>query len=181
MKENIRTKKRHGQTIKSAHAAHRSGFFALTLEQLQDALRCGVGGGQDAGAGLGEDLGAGEVGSFLGEIGVADGAFAGGYVFEGDAQAVHVGVEGISFKCAEAAAEDGDLADGALDDLTGGGCAAVGERGAAAGDDVAEEANVAVAELAGSGGLDSERYLLVAGDLRAKLELGAAAGDGEVA
>src|SRR5258706_1150465 len=107
MKENIRTKKRHGQTIKSAHAAHRSGFFALTLEQLQDALRCGVGGGQDAGAGLGEDLGAGEVGSFLGEIGVADGAFAGGYGFEWHGSGVHVGVEGDFVSDAAAAAWNG--------------------------------------------------------------------------
>src|SRR5258705_1766068 len=110
MKENIRTKKRHGQTIKSAHAAHRSRFFALTLEQLQDALRCGVGGGQDAGAGLGEDLGAGEVGSFLGEIGVSDGAFAGVYFFQGAAPACSCGGAGISFNRATDATSANALA-----------------------------------------------------------------------
>ncbi len=46
--------------------------LALMSQERKDALGAGVGGRQDAGAGLGEDLGAGEVGGFGGEVGVTD-------------------------------------------------------------------------------------------------------------
>src|SRR4051794_25602744 len=80
------------------------GYLVSALEEGEDALGGAVGGGEDGGAGLDEDLGAGELGGFLGEVGVADGALAGGDVFQSDAEGVHVGLEGVLLEGAQASA-----------------------------------------------------------------------------
>ena len=118
-------------------------------------MRGGVGLGEDAGAGLDEDLLAGEVAGFGGEVGVFDRGVAGGDVFEGDLQGVDVGLESVAFEGTEAAAEDGDLVDGVIDD--GGGLAGVvGEGGGAAGFELGEVAVIDVSELVGVDGSDGE-------------------------
>src|SRR3954447_15323977 len=91
----------------------------LPTEEGEDVLGGGVGGGQDGGAGLGEDLGAGECGGLGGEVGAADGGLGRRDVFESNAEGVGVGLERVLFECAQAAAEDGDLTDGAFDDQAG--------------------------------------------------------------
>src|SRR5688572_21602661 len=150
-------------------------------QQRQHALRRGVGGGEDGGAGLREDLGAGHRGGFGGEVGVADAALAGRHVLHRHAQAVHVRLQRVLLERAETTAQDRDLLDRLLDDLAGLSRIAADERARATGHQVVEEAGGGVAELAGGDGADPDVDLLVAGDLGAELEQGAAARDRELA
>ena len=78
-----------------------------------------VGDLQDGGAGLDEDLGPREGGAFLGEVGVADGAFGFGQVADGVLEGGDVGVQGGVLEGAEASAEAGDAGDGLVDHVGG--------------------------------------------------------------
>ena len=89
----------------------------MALQQSEAALRGGVGLGQHRGRGLLQDLGAGEVGGFLREVGVGDGALGGRGVFVGDAQAVDRRADRELLERAQPAAEAGDLLDRLVDDL----------------------------------------------------------------
>src|SRR5258708_3625220 len=149
------------------------------MQKGEDVLGGAVGGGQYARARLGKDLRSRQVGGFGGEVGIADGAFTARDVLQGDRQTVGVGVEGVLLEGAELAAEDGDLADRALEDGAGGGGFAVDDGAAPAGDEVADVTDVGIAELAGGDGLDADAHLLAAADLGAELEERAAAGDDE--
>ena len=82
------------------------------MQQRKDALRYGVGGCQDARARLRQDLRPCQFRRFLGEISISDARFAGGHVFQRDAQRVHVRLERVLLERAQPSAKHGDLTEG---------------------------------------------------------------------
>jgi hypothetical protein len=157
----------------------KSAGYALSPQQRQHALRRGIRRSEHGGAGLRQDLRTRHRRRFRRKVRVADRALARRDILQRDAQAVDVGLQRVALEGAQAAADDRNLPNGALDDLAGSSCASVAKRCAAAGDDVGEEPDPVVAEVGRSNRLNAEADLLIRVDLGAKLELRAAAGDGK--
>src|ERR1019366_2295342 len=97
-------------------------FSSQSFQQRQHRLRHAVGCGQHASAGLRENLFSGQVRRLGGEVGIRDRAVAGGHVLQGNAQRILIRLQSILLERAKPATENGDLADGFVDDgarLTG--------------------------------------------------------------
>ena len=85
-------------------------------EQTQDVLRSRVGDRQNVRGGVDQDLRAGQVRRFGGEVRVADLAFGRGVVLQGDAQGTDGGADGVGLERAQTTAELGHLLDCIGDD-----------------------------------------------------------------
>src|SRR5262245_44017180 len=128
-------------------------------EQLQGRLGLAVGQRQHVGGRRDQDLRPGQGGRLRREVSVADDALGRGGVLDAHAEAADGGADRVLLEGAEPAAERADLLDGLGHDLLAVLDVAVDDVVGVAGGKLVEEADRAVAELAGGHVLDAQRDL----------------------
>jgi len=97
----------------------------MLLKERQYVLSVAVGGRQDGGAGLVQDLGPGEQCGLGSEVRVTDLRFTGSDVLEADLEGSDVGLDGVPFEGTESTTHLREFEDGGVENLAGQGRASL--------------------------------------------------------